>query len=277
MTFEKTLKKEEASWDTKAAVPERNTTVRDQTIKHQVTFEKTLTKEEAAWDTQTAVPERNTTIRDQTINELNNWQFFHGKPLHEDSKRKFSLDSAGMSPISALLDGGCASKKQRSGFLGLYASNSSGNTSFPREGFASGIHDAGTGYLMKGRGEGACGERDVVKNNGTAERYFFPVDPHPVKENPIPWKVLSTAGGDDCLPGGAPNLELALGADLKPSKQVGILPFLVGKAGPKDGKQGQPPENPATKSKEEGEEEEVGDVSARLSLSLSFAFPDKKT
>ncbi|GFY83965.1 hypothetical protein Acr_03g0007390 [Actinidia rufa] len=73
---------------------------------------------------------------------------------------------------------------------------------------------------------------------------------------------------DDRLPDGAPNLELALGADMEPSKQ-GILPFLMGKPILKDGQDDQPAEKVTTKEEEE-------DVSACLSLSLSFPFPDKQ-
>ncbi|KAL7230297.1 hypothetical protein ACSBR2_008739 [Camellia fascicularis] len=252
--------------------------------KNQVIFERTLKEELGSLDTN-AVLQRDTMMRDQTVKEVNNWHFNHGKCLDEDSKWTVSQASAGVSPAltwkdvdNVLLDAECASKKQRTGYSGLYVCNSSGNKSSSRESFMSGIHDAGTSSpIKKGRVEEARVKREVSKDNGTAERYFFPVDPNPVKDlssgdNAGLWKVLSSENEDRHLDG-VPNLELALGAEMKPSKQ-GILPFLVGKVDLNDGPEDQLREKAATKEEEEEEEEE--DVSACLSLSLSFPFPEKE-
>ncbi|KAL7213870.1 hypothetical protein ACSBR1_026326 [Camellia fascicularis] len=246
----------------------------------QVMFESTLKEEEGSLDTK-AVLERDMVMRDQTMKGLNNRQFNCGKRLHEDPTWTVSQASAGISQKSwsdansVLLDGQRASKKQKTGLSGLLdVPNSSRNTSPSRGSSVSGIYDMGTSSLMKEIGEKACNEKEILKNKGISERYFFPVDELPVKdlrsgENSVPWKVLSSED-DVRLPDMTPSLELALGAEMKPSKP-GILPFLMGKVD-LNASQDQPRENAATKE-EEGEEE---DVSACLSLSLSFPFPDNE-
>ncbi|XP_028083171.1 uncharacterized protein LOC114284471 isoform X4 [Camellia sinensis] len=246
----------------------------------QVMFESTLKEEEGSLDTK-AVLERDMVMRDQTMKGLNNRQFNCGKHLHEDPTWTVSQASAGISQKSwsdansVLLDGQRASKKQKTGLSGLLdVPNSSRNTSPSRGSSVSGTYDMGTSSLMKEIGEKACNEKEILKNKGISERYFFPVDELPVKdlrsgENSVPWKVLSSED-DVRLPDVTPSLELALGAEMKPSKP-GILPFLMGKVD-LNASQDQPCENAATKE-EEGEEE---DVSACLSLSLSFPFPDNE-
>ncbi|GMP70926.1 hypothetical protein CsSME_00029550 [Camellia sinensis var. sinensis] len=246
----------------------------------QVMFESTLKEEEGSLDTK-AVLGRDMVMRDQTMKGLNNRQFNCGKHLHEDPTWTVSQASAGISQKSwsdannVLLDGQRASEKQKTGLSGLLdVPNSSRNTSPSRGSSVSGTYDMGTSSLMKEIGEKACNEKEILKNKGISERYFFPVDELPVKdlrsgENSVPWKVLSSED-DVRLPDVTPSLELALGAEMKPSKP-GILPFLMRKVD-LNASQDQPCENAATKE-EEGEEE---DVSACLSLSLSFPFPDNE-
>ncbi|THG19056.1 hypothetical protein TEA_014464 [Camellia sinensis var. sinensis] len=246
----------------------------------QVMFESTLKEEEGSLDTK-AVLERDMVMRDQTMKGLNNRQFNCGKHLHEDPTWTVSQASAGISQKSwsdansVLLDGQRASKKQKTGLSGLLDVQTPKKKSSPSRGSSvSGTYDMGTSSLMKEIGEKACNEKEILKNKGISERYFFPVDELPVKdlrsgENSVPWKVLSSED-DVRLPDVTPSLELALGAEMKPSKP-GILPFLMGKVD-LNASQDQPCENAATKE-EEGEEE---DVSACLSLSLSFPFPDNE-
>ncbi|KAL7003832.1 hypothetical protein U1Q18_004975, partial [Sarracenia purpurea var. burkii] len=250
--------------------------------KEEVTYEGTLMEEEGYLDAKTGMQKHNM-MEDRTMKELRNWQqHTQVKRLHEESTSAWvvSQASAGPSINSELLDEGCASKKQKTGHSGSYVCSSSSNTSSLRESFASGTHDIGTSSLMikKETGKEACDEREIFRNDiGTAERYFFPVDPHPANNfslgcNSIPLKVCLSEDDDRHLPDGAPNLELALGADMKPSKHGTILPFLAGKVNLKGG-QVQPLERAAIKEEEEEEEE---DASACLSLSLSFPFPDKE-
>ncbi|XP_057478874.1 uncharacterized protein LOC130766198 isoform X3 [Actinidia eriantha] len=245
-----------------------------------VTYERTLKEKERYLDT--TLMQRHKMMRDdEIVKEVNTWQNNHSKHLRGDSAWTGSQASAGGSQTLSwndgkgeLLDGGCASKKHKSGYSELYVCDSSGNINPLRDSFTSGTQGMSTSSQIKEdvRKE-ACDERYVSRNNGSAERYFFPVDPHPVKKDfssggkSVPWKVFSSEN-DDRLPDGAPNLELALGADMEPSKQ-GILPFLMGKQILRDGQDDQPAEKATTKEEEE-------DVSACLSLSLSFPFPDKQ-
>ncbi|XP_057462366.1 uncharacterized protein LOC130752582 isoform X3 [Actinidia eriantha] len=247
-----------------------------------VTYERTLKEKERYLDTKTVMQRQKMMRDDETMKEVNTWQNNHGKRLHEDSAWTGSQASAGGSQMSSwndgkgeLLDGGCASKKQKTGYSELYVCNSSSSTNPLRESFTLGTQDMSTSSQIKeDMCKEACNERDVSRNNGSAERYFFPVDPHPATKDfnsggkSLPWKVFSSEN-DDRLPDGAPNLELALGADMESSKQ-GILPFLMGKPNLKDDQEDQPAEKAATTK--EAEE----DVSACLSLSLSFPFPDKE-
>ncbi|XP_052193581.1 uncharacterized protein LOC127802002 isoform X2 [Diospyros lotus] len=242
----------------------------------QVSFEK-LKEEEGSLGSHTVL-QRNLIVGDQSWQELTNWQYNQEKRLNKDSTWTSSRVSAGGSQMSSWDDvqiispnEGFASKKQRTGYGGLYVSSSSRATlPLPsRESFLSEVREMCASSLTKERGIEACDQRGVSRNNGAAERFFFPVDPHPVidltsDDNPISWKDLSAEDSPD----GAPDLDLALGAKMKPAKQ-GMLPFLVGKGEPKDEQGQRGAEKAATKGKED-------DVSASLSLSLSFPFPDKE-
>jgi hypothetical protein len=119
--------------------------------------------------------------------------------------------------------------------------------------------------------EEACDEKVIREDLGSTERYFYPVDSQRGKDfvfgdNSVPWKKHSS-DCEDKLHDGVPNLELALGAEMKPPNN-GMLPFFVGTVGKKND-QGKPPD----KVKEDDDDD---GVSASLSLSLSFPFPDKE-
>ncbi|KAJ6744088.1 RING/FYVE/PHD ZINC FINGER SUPERFAMILY PROTEIN [Salix purpurea] len=104
-------------------------------------------------------------------------------------------------------------------------------------------------------------EKVILEELGTSERYFFPVDSHPVKDSRLPCNlhalelVKATRIQISSLP---------WGAETKPPN---ILPFF-GMA-EKNHNQKKPPDKVMNK-------EEDDDVSASLSLSLSFPFPDKE-
>ncbi|KAH6771025.1 hypothetical protein C2S52_015828, partial [Perilla frutescens var. hirtella] len=119
-------------------------------------------------------------------------------------------------------------------------------------------------------GEAGVGTNTIPKYYEHAERYFFPVQTQPVTGLPLPlpdgsmpWKTHLL--DEDRLNDRAPNLELALGAEIKPLS-LGIEPLFVSKV--------------EHKVHEEHILEEAGkkaedDVSASLSLSLSFPFPEE--
>ncbi|XP_059625095.1 protein PARALOG OF AIPP2-like isoform X2 [Cornus florida] len=228
--------------------------------KDQVKYE----EEDGSVDTQAAL-ER--VIRDPTSKELNCWQLNHRGCLQVDPTEAVCQPSASISQttplndVNILLVAESASKKQKTGLSGLYDYNSCTDKSSSEDGFASEMHGVGTSFPIK---EDTLEETVIPQDSGNTERYFFPVDPPPMKDfglgdSPIPFKVLSSKDGDR-VSDVAPNLELALGGEMIPSKQ-GILHFL--KVDNKD--QAQPPENFATKAED--------DVSASLSLSLSFSLP----
>uniref|UniRef100_A0A5B7AJ90 PHD-type domain-containing protein n=1 Tax=Davidia involucrata TaxID=16924 RepID=A0A5B7AJ90_DAVIN len=243
--------------------------------KNQVKFERNLKEEEVPLDSQAAL-EKETVMRDLINKELNSWQLNHRKRPQVDPKETLQAASAGTgqtnpwNEVNSVLVRGSENKKQKTGFSGVYEHNSSRDASSSRDGLASWTHDVGNSFPIKERCDEACDKAVILENSGNAERYFFPVDPHSAKcfnlgDDSMSWKVFSPKD-EDWLHDVAPNLELALGAETKLSKQ-GILPFLVREVDKKNDED-QPPEKLATKGEE--------DISASLSLSLSFPFPDKE-
>lgn len=114
----------------------------------------------------------------------------------------------------------------------------------------------------------AYNDTSVLENSKTTERYLFPVDSGNARDlksgNSIPWQILPS---DENLPDtDVPNLELALGAGKKQSKQ-GSLP-LFGHLRAEDNNRNNLL-NPATNDGDD-------DLSASLSLSLSFPFSEKE-
>ncbi|KAA8533446.1 hypothetical protein F0562_031120 [Nyssa sinensis] len=262
-------------------VEEKKVLARANLSKGQVKIERNVKEEEGSLDSQTS-QERPTIMRDLITKDLNNWQFNHRKRPHIDPPETFlQAASAGTSQttpwneVGSVLVGGSESKKQKTGFSGLYECDNSRDASFSRDGFASRVHDVvgSSSPIKEERCGEACNMTVIPENSGNAERYFFPVDPQAAKrfsldENSMSWEAFSPKDEDQHHDVDvAPNLELALGAESKPSKQ-GILPFLVRRVDKKND-QDQPPEKLATKGEEE-------DASASLSLSLSFPFPDRE-
>lgn len=227
---------------------------RDDSSENQVKYERTLKEEEGSLDTK-SVQWRHQTMSDWTMKENNNSQYNHGKRLHEDSTWN--------NVNNELLDGGFASKKQKTDCSRLSVHDRSRDINPLRGDSFGSTHDVGTSFAIKEEiGKGACVETEVSRNNiGSAGRYLFPFGPRPVKDLNSGVKSFQD---DIRIP--EPNLELALGADMKPSKQGMMLPFSLGKVNLKDDHQ----EKAATK-----EEEEDDDDSASLSLSLAFPFLDK--
>lgn len=114
----------------------------------------------------------------------------------------------------------------------------------------------------------ASNDTSVLENSKTTEIYLFPVDSGNARDlksgNSIPRQILPS---DENLPDiDVPNLELALGAGKKQSKQ-GSLPFF-GQLRAEDNNRNNLL-NPATNDGDD-------DLSASLSLSLSFPFSEKE-
>lgn len=224
---------------------------REYSSKSQVKSERTLKEEEGSLDTKSALYQ---TMTDWPMKEPNNLEYNNGKRLHEDSTWNVNNE---------LLDIGVANKKQKTDYSRLSVHDSSRDMGALRgENFASRTHDVGTSFAIKEEiGKEACVETEVSRNNiGNAGRYLFPFDPRPMKDLN---SGVNSFREVNWIP--EPNLELALGGDMKPSKQGLMLPFSVGKVNLKDDRQ----EKAATKQEEED------DDSASLSLSLSFPLLDK--
>lgn len=132
------------------------------------------------------------------------------------------------------------------------------------EGSSSQICGVASSSLTNGGG-GAIEGNDI-----SAERYFFPVDPLPEEDVGLVRKLMTSnmsAPTEDRFQDTSPNLELALGAETKTLLQ-GPPTFLVGQEDQKIIRNLCAPEA-ATRG-------EADDVSAALSLSLSFPFPDEE-
>lgn len=115
----------------------------------------------------------------------------------------------------------------------------------------------------------AYGDTSILENSRATERHLFPVDSVNVSDlksgNSIPWKILSS--DDENLPvTDVPNLELALGAEKKPSNQ-GSLPLFGQLRGVN---------NDPNKLLDYAKSNADNDLSASLSLSLSFPFSEKE-
>ncbi|CAK7333685.1 unnamed protein product [Dovyalis caffra] len=168
-----------------------------------------------------------------------------------------------------LVDGESIGKKLKMGFSGLYGGSGSRDGNCLSGSFTSQTCDLGSSSLIEGKSYGTASEEKVIMEDLEAnERYFFPVDPHHVKDiqlldNSMAW---NSSNVEDRFRDGIPNLELALGAETK-SPNKGILPFFG--MVEKNNNQNKPPNKVMNKEEDDG-------VSASLSLSLSFPFPDKE-
>ncbi|XP_011084637.1 uncharacterized protein LOC105166844 [Sesamum indicum] len=123
-------------------------------------------------------------------------------------------------------------------------------------------------YALHNRHQEVCVETLIPGFNEHAERRFFPIE-QPVKgvqsaDGSTPWKMHQLE--PDRLNDRAPNLELALGADIKPLS-LGTRSVLVSKVDQTVNEE---------HIREEARSKTEDDVSASLSLSLSFPFPEKE-
>jgi hypothetical protein len=173
---------------------------------------------------------------------------------------------------SVSVDEESARKRLKSGFSVMSGHSNFRGRNSGNDNFAPQIIDPGSvSCIEEKKCEEACDEKVIREDLGSTERYFFPVDSQRGKDfvfgdNSVPWKKHSS-DCEDKLHDDVPNLELALGAEMKPPNK-GMLPFFVGTVGKKND-QGKPPD----KVKEDDDDD---GVSASLSLSLSFPFPDKE-
>ncbi|KAF7835260.1 Bromodomain adjacent to zinc finger domain protein 1A [Senna tora] len=171
-----------------------------------------------------------------------------------------------------LQDGENSNKKLKTDLSGVYGCSSSGGRDSFRNCFPSHLNDLGSVSSVKDKGcEEACDEKIIPEDLGTMERTFFPVDTHNKNESHLGPNSLSLKGPHeyvDQFRDETPNLELALGADMKPPHK-GMLPFLVGEVDKKQSQE-KPPDCLVD------EEQEDDGVAASLSLSLSFPSSNKE-
>ncbi|XP_052480048.1 uncharacterized protein LOC105761526 [Gossypium raimondii] len=213
-----------------------------------------------------------------SIRDLNSLQLNHPKTPFLDLTKpvpEVSTDTSQKLPWTEVkrvsVGRGCDNKKLKTGFSGIYQYTSARDqVPFRDDGLASDRHYPGSGSLVEEkRCDIACEEKIIPEDMGSSERFFFPVESRGPGEfrlgdNSKPWKELSLKD-EDQVHDTSPNLELALGAETRPSNK-GILPFFVGAMEKNDNRN--TPQDKVTKKQEED------DVSASLSLSLSFPFPE---
>lgn len=130
-------------------------------------------------------------------------------------------------------------------------------------------HLASGSDLLQGQHNETCADTLRGECNDNTEMRFFPIEVQPEKsgnlgERSMPWKMHLLE--QDQLCDGTPNLDLALGADSCP-RSLDVQPLLVNKVEQKV--------NEEHILKEAGPKAE-DDISATLSLSLSFPFPEKE-
>ncbi|KAK8715250.1 hypothetical protein V6N13_042588 [Hibiscus sabdariffa] len=139
------------------------------------------------------------------------------------------------------------------GFSGIYPYNSGRDEGCFSDGAASGRHGlCSSSSVEEKRCDIGYDEKVIPGDMGSSERFFFPAGSHCARQF-LPIK------DEGRVVDASPNLALALGAETRPPNK-GILPF-VGTADKSD-----------NLDKVTGKEE-VEDISASLSLSLSLSFP----
>lgn len=169
-------------------------------------------------------------------------------------------------------------EKSKAGFSGIYDTSSSRNQSSSSGGFASRINDLGTcSTFGEKRCDAACEEKVILEDLGTSERFFFHEEFHGGEEFRLGKNTIfgKSSRDGDRVHERVPNLELALGADVKQLNK-GILPFFAGMMD--NNNIGKPMDKILATDKHTVEviDKPEEDVSATLSLSLSFPFPDKE-
>ncbi|XWS58705.1 hypothetical protein CRYUN_Cryun08bG0057500 [Craigia yunnanensis] len=217
--------------------------------------------------------------RTSSKRDLDCWRSNHQKSPYLDLTEtvlEISTDKSQKMPWSEVkrvsVDGGSDNKKLKTGFSGIFQYSSARDQGPFSDSLALDRHDlvSGSSFEEK-RCDIACEEKVIPEDLGSSERFFFPVDSRRAGEfclgdNSKPWRELFVKD-EDRVHDASPNLELALGAETRPSNR-GILPFFVGTVDKNDN-QDRPQDKVITRKQEE-------DVSASLSLSLSFPFPEKE-
>lgn len=163
-----------------------------------------------------------------------------------------------------MVDGEGGGKRLKTGFGVMFGHKISGGRNSGNDKFTSQTIDPGSCSSVEKKCDEGCDEKVILEDLGSHERYFFPVDSHRARD--FQSRENSLHDDDDKLRGGVPNLELALGAEMKPASK-GLLPFFVAEVSSKNN-----PDKPPDKVKEQDEDI----VSASLSLSLSFPFQDEE-
>ncbi|XP_054811853.1 uncharacterized protein LOC129313051 [Prosopis cineraria] len=170
-----------------------------------------------------------------------------------------------------LEDGEKSSKKLKTDDCGAYGCGSSGGRDSYRNNFASHANDLGAGSSIEDKGcDEICDEKIILEDSGRMERTFFPVDARNVNDSHLGPNSSSLKGPhvyDDQSQDELPNLELALGGEMKPPHK-GMLPFFVGEIEKKHGQE-KPPDCLADELEDDGD-------AASLSLSLSFPSSNKE-
>ncbi|XP_022743833.1 uncharacterized protein LOC111294704 [Durio zibethinus] len=211
--------------------------------------------------------------------DLDCWQVNHRKRPFLDlteTDSETSIDTSQKMPGSEVkrvsVDVGSDDKKLEIGFSGIYQYSSTRHQSPFSDSLASDRHDlSSSSSVEEKRCNIAWEEKVIPEDMGSSERFFFPVDSHRARElrlgdNSKLWKELYIKD-EDRVHNSSPNLELALGAEMRPLNNK-ILPFFVETVDKNDNLD-------RTRDKVIGKDEE-DDVSASLSLSLSFPFPENE-
>lgn len=244
------------------------------------------------------VKEEDTLMSDVSIKEPSSWPFSCRKRAHLDLTETSSQASSSCTnetmprkdADNMLVGGETESKKQKTGSSEVYGCEIFRSKNALNDDDVAEQHDTGPSHSGKYKCDGVWDGTKTSKDLESAERHFFPVVSRPVMDlavgdNSIPWRPVSSenkvwlhAGvsnrpDDDDVP----NLELALGAEMKPpqpkygilaTSEKGSLPFFVGATVDKKKDQERPSDMLTIKKEEDN-------VSASLSLSLSFPFADK--
>ncbi|TYH79418.1 hypothetical protein ES332_D03G062700v1 [Gossypium tomentosum] len=199
--------------------------------------------------------------------DVSSWQLNHRKRPYLDLTEavpEMSTESSQRMPWSEVrrvsTDRGSDDKKLKTGFTGIYEYNGARDEGTFSDNTALDRHGLGSGSCVKQRCNIACEEKGVPKDMGSGER-FFPIGSDRAREIRMEWREELLVKDEDRAGDASPNLELALGAEMRPPNK-GILPFFVGTA-----------DKSENLDKVTGKEE-ADDVSASLSLSLSFPFPE---
>ncbi|PPS06182.1 hypothetical protein GOBAR_AA14464 [Gossypium barbadense] len=199
--------------------------------------------------------------------DVSSWQLNHRKRPYLDLTEavpEMSTESSQRMPWSEVrrvsTDRGSDNKKLKTGFTRIYEYNGARDEGTFSDNTALDRHGLGSGSCVKERCNIACEEKGVPKDMGSGER-FFPIGSDRAREIRMEWREELLVKDEDRAGDASPNLELALGAEMRPPNK-GILPFFVGTA-----------DKSENLDKVTGKEE-ADDVSASLSLSLSFPFPE---